>query len=259
MLVCLLTALPALGHEFWIEPQEYQVETGAEIVANLRNGQNFAGIDLAYFERRTVRFDLVQDGATTPVEARMGDVPALRTRATAEGLMVIVHQTAPATLTYKEWEKFAKFAAHKDFPDIRARHAARGLPETGFTESYSRFAKALVAVGDGQGSDIRTGMETEFVVLTNPYTAEPGTPIEVLVLYAEAPRTNAQVEIFDRSPDGTVTVTTTRTNAEGVASVPVIPGHDYLLDAVVLRPAPKGGEAVWETLWASTSFSVPAR
>ena len=55
----------------------------------------------------------------------------------------------------------------------------------------------------------------------------------------------------------TVTVTTTRTDTAGKARIAVAAGHEYLLDAVVLRPAPEGAKAVWETLWAALTFAVP--
>jgi hypothetical protein len=79
--------------------------------------------------------------------------------------------------------------------------------------------------------------------------------------YQGAPRVDAQVEVFDRAPDDTVTITLHRTDAAGLATVPVLAGHEYLFDAVVLRRAPDPGDdpnaPVWETLWAALTFAVP--
>jgi uncharacterized GH25 family protein len=258
LLACFCMAgAPGSAHEFWIEPTRFQVETGGDLIAHLRNGQMFSGGAQAYFAKRTARFDLIQDGRVTPVQGRMGDVPALQATAPDDGLVVIVHQTAPSDLTYTDWDMFQAFSEHKDFPDIRARHLSRGLPTQGFVETYTRFAKALVGVGTGAGADTATGMETEFVARANPYADDLGRGFPVTLLYQGAPRGDAQVEVFDRAPDGTVTVTLTRTDADGQATIPVAPRHTYLLDAVVLREAPIGGTAVWETLWASLSFAVP--
>lgn len=257
LFIALITPALAIAHEFWIEPEEYQVDKGQAITAHFRNGEGFKGVSLGYFSRQSRRFDLAQDGTALPIAARMGDVPALTSLpAPAPGLAAILHETAPSTISYKTWEKFAKFAAHKDFPDIRARHLARGLPEAGFTETYFRFAKALIAVGNGAGHDRAWGMETEFVALTNPY-ADALPFVDVQILYQGAPRADVQIEVFERSPLGPVTVTLTRSDAAGKARIPVKPGHEYLLDAVVLRPAPAGGEPVWETLWAALTFAVP--
>lgn len=253
----ILTALPAVAHEFWIEPSPYQVQSGAQLTADFRNGQNFEGSAYAYFPGRTERFDLIRNGQAQPYAGRMGDLPALQTDAGADGLLVIVHQTGPSAIKYSEWEKFRAFVAHKDLAGVLGRHRARGLPETGFKETYTRYAKALVGVGRAEGADAPTGMETEFVALANPYTDDLTAGFPVRVLYRAAPRADAQIEIFERAPDGTVAVTTTRTDAQGRAVIPVRAGHEYLLDAVVMREAPPGDEPVWESLWAAMTFALP--
>lgn len=254
--IWLVSSFQTLAHEFWIEPEEYQIQPRAPLSADLRNGQEFKGINLPYFNRNTERFEMIREGHSEPVTSRMGNIPALETTAGEPGLLVLLHETAPATLTYDDWDTFARFIAHKDFGDIESRHTARGLPRVGFREIYRRFAKALVAVGDGSGSDSASGMETEFIALTNPYTSTDDT-ITVQLLYQDAPRKDAQVEVFDKAPDDTVTITYLRTDQNGEVTVPLTPGHRYLLDAVVLREAPQGSEAVWESLWAALTFARP--
>ena len=230
-------------------------------MADLRNGQGFSGVSLAYFDKRFQRFDLIQGTHATPVQGRMGDVPALQTTAPGDGLLVIVHQTAPKVLTYATWEKFAKFASHKGFADIKARHRARGLPDAKFAETYTRYAKALVGVGSTKvstkGGDAPTGMETEFIALSNPYSDDLTQGMSVQLLYQGAPRAEAQIEVFDRSPNKEVTISLHITDTNGQALIPVQAGHTYLFDAVVLREAPASTKPVWETLWAALTFAVP--
>jgi uncharacterized GH25 family protein len=254
-----LTASHSLAHEFWIDALKYQVETTENVQGNFKNGQSFEGTTLAYFENRTVRYEAFPNGQSTAVTGRMGDTPALNLDPQPEGLLVVIHQTVPSKLTYSDWAKFQKFADHKDFPDIGARHDALGFPRDKFRESYSRFAKVLIAVGDGEGADSFKGIETEFVALTNPY-ADPLTEgMAVQLFYQNEPRADAQVEVFDRAPDGSVTVSLHRTDEAGIARVPVTAGHAYLFDAVVLRPSARDDGTVWETLWAALTFAVPAR
>lgn len=243
----------ACAHEFWIEAPQWQVAPGATLTASLRNGEDFKGIELAYFESRIARFELVQEGRRAPVTGRMGDRPALSVPVSSPGLIVAAYESVPQSLTYAEWPKFAAFAAHKDFVDIATRHDARGLAREGFRERYTRHVKALFAAGDGAGADSALGLETEFVALTNPYTA--AGPVAVQLLYQGAPRADAQIEVFARAPGGEVTITTTRTDAQGQAEIAVSPGHAYLLDAVVLRPGT--GDVAWETLWAAMTFAIP--
>ena len=260
--VLLLTGTAAVSHEFWIEPKEYVLDPGAPLDAALLNGQNFEGISLAWFDHRFSRFETAQGDTRTAVAGRIGDTPALQgTAPEEEGLLVILHETTPSTLTYTDWEKFLAFAAHKDFPNAARDHVAAGWSQEKFRESYTRHAKALVAIGAGEGDDRAYGMETEFVALTNPYASGFDGQMRLRVMYRDTPRADAQVEIFDRDPDGDVTVSLTRTDAAGEATVQVTPGHSYLFDAAVLRPGPEAGTSerapVWETLWAALTFAVP--
>lgn len=257
----LLPALPASAHEFWIDAERHAVAPGEPLVARLKVGQAFEGVEMSYLPQTFRRFDLVQGDVTGAVEGRMGDRPALNTPASGEGLAVAVHVTTDNVLSYDEFEKFRAFVEHKDAEWTLQAHAARGLPETGFREAYSRYAKALFAVGDGAGADREFGLETELVALANPYVDEIGGGVPVRLLYKGAPRADAQVEVFEMAADRSVEITLVRTDGDGVAIVPVRPGYRYMLDAVLLRE-PEGDIAdrpgvVWESLWANLTFAVP--
>jgi len=137
---------------------------------------------------------------------------------------------------------------------------ARGVPETGCREVYSGYGKSLIAVGGGSGQDRAVGLKTEIVALANPYTDDLSGGFPVRVLFDGAPRADVQVEVFDRGPDGQVGVALYRTDAAGETVLPVQAGHEYLVDAVLLRAvAPLADDdPVWESLWASLTFMVPA-
>lgn len=189
----------------------------------------------------------------------MGDKPAIQTQAPGRGLLTLVHVTNSNFLTYTEWQKFLNFVAHKDFSGLPQAHLDRALPQTKFRESYYRHVKSLIAVGDGTGADRAIGLRAELVALQNPYQPFTGA-LPVQILFENTPRADAQLEVFEMSADGTVTVTTTRTDETGVAQVPVKPGHSYLLDAVVLLDTGnddvKNGP-VWESHWAALTFQIP--
>ena len=158
-------------------------------------------------------------------------------------------------------QKFLNFVAHKDFPGLPQAHEDRGLPPKGFQESYRRFVKSLIAVDGGTGADRVVGLETEIVALLNPYTDDLSDGMPVRVLYQNAPKANAQVEVFDRAPGGNVSVAIYTTDAEGRAVIAVQPGHEYLVDSVVLRSTGNddfNAGPVWESLWAPLTFAVPA-
>lgn len=255
-----LTAQAALAHETWIEPRSYQVAPDQTLEADLRNGENFSGFRLAYVPPKQVRLDIAAGGSVTPIDGRMGDIPAISVPAPPEGLVVLAYVSTQNILRYTEAEKFVNFTTHKDFPWALERHRDRGLPDVDFREGYIRHAKALVAVGHGAGQDSELGLEAEFVALDNPYLPDFDGGMDVKLLYQGAPLPDTQIEVFDRAPDGTVSTFLSRTDGDGLATVPVLPQHTYLLDAVVMRePAPevaKRDDIVWQSLWADLTFTV---
>ncbi len=260
-LVFALLSGPASAHEFWLEPLAYQVPADGRLEAEIVNGQFFDGVKLAYIPRRIANYVVFAAEAAKPVEMRIGDTPGLQQDPLAEGLNIVAYQSTVSTVDYADWDKFERFVEHKGFGDVLTRHQARGLPEINFAEAYTRFSKTLIGVGNAAGADRRTGLETEIVALTNPYTDDLSGGMRVQVFYRNDARADTQVEIFEKAADGTVVITTTRTDPNGIATIPVKAGHTYMLDAVVLREptveltAATGG--VWETLWANLTFGVP--
>jgi len=259
LFVLLSVALPVSAHEFWISPKDYTVAPGEQVVADIRVGQNFKGGAYSFVPGKIVRFDLVQGDNVTPVTGVVGDRPAMTMKAPAEGLVIAVHQTTDYFLTYTDPEKFVNFVTHKDFDGVLEEHKARGLPDSGFRERYSRFGKSLIAVGGGEGADRVVGMETEIVALANPYTDDLSAGLPVQVFYQGAVRASVQVELFAKAPDGTVAITQYTTDEEGRVSLPVLPGHEYLVDSVVMRALEKTADKdpAWESLWASLTFRIP--
>lgn len=249
------------AHELWIEPLDFTPVANGLVAAKLVNGEFFDGVTLAYFPNRIARFDLYLGDMTTPVENRMGSSPALMMRVPGEGLVVAAYQSQPSRLAYDDWETFVTFTEHKDLGDAAALQAARGFAEADVTEGYVRFSKSLIGVGGAAGSDLIVGFEAEIVALANPYTDDLTGGFPVQLWYQGALLPDFQIEVFARAPDGTITDTVVRTDADGTALVPVTAGVDYMLDAVILRePTPallEGMDVMWESLWANLTFAVP--
>ncbi|MCO6384279.1 DUF4198 domain-containing protein [Oceanicola sp. 502str15] len=258
--LCLMAALPAQAHEFWISPDTYRVPSGGTLRAEFRVGQGFKGAGYVFVPGRSERFELVTPEGTSEVTPRVGDRPALNLPSPAEGLNVVVHETADLVVNYKDMDAFRRFLEHKDWAGLETVHAERGLPMETFSESYRRYAKSLMAAGDGAGTDRAMGLEIEIVAVKNPYTDDLSEGMVVDVIYDGAARADAQVEIFDKPPEGDVVVSHVRTDATGRAVFPVQAGHEYLVDSVVIRATDNDDAAagpVWHSLWASLTFEVP--
>lgn len=263
ILALLLTLVftSAQAHEFWLSPLDYAVPVGAPVVADIRVGENFSGSAYVWLGRNVAASALVQGETVKAARSRLGDLPALHYGDLEEGLAVLVHASRHTRLVYDSWEEFAKFASEVDETWAIAAHEARGLSRDEVTEGFARYAKSLVAVGDGAGADRFFGMPMEIVALANPYTDALPDGLLVQVLREGEPFGDKQLQIFSRSSSGEVLSSTVRTDAEGGAIVPLRPGAEYLLSSVLLREAPElvaGSLSVaWESQWASLTFRVP--
>jgi uncharacterized GH25 family protein len=256
----LVSSQIASAHEFWISPKSYSVGAGATVEADLRIGQNFEGGSFPYIPADFDRFEMVQGKDVVSVRSRIGDRPALNQDLPSSGLWIIVHETTDQRLTYKDRETFVNFVTHKDLAGTLEAHDARGLPEFGFVENYRRFAKSMVAVGGYEGADREVGLRTELIAESNPYDPAYSGVMAVRLLFEGQPRVDVQIEVFERAPNGQVSIGTTRTDTSGRAQISTKPGHEYLVDAVKMLPLEgdaSGIQAVWYSLWASLTFSVP--
>ena len=249
----------AYTHELWLEPTRFHLNTNEMLEVNIKLGEKLQGATLPFLPASFEEFYWIQNGDKKLIKSRLGDRPAFSAPVSEDGLISIIYVSKVSTLRYQTFEKFEKFAQSKDLGPVRQLHVEHGFSENQFSEIYSRFAKAIVSVGSGLGKDRSFGLTTEFILLNNPYENKNENFVELKLLYEGTPRSNAQIEIFERSDDGNVKITTTKTLSNGIAEVPIKPGSEYLFNAVKLRRAEANApqNAVWETLWASLMVKIP--
>lgn len=250
------------AHEVWIAPTDWTPSVGEDITTDIKNGHDFVGVDLPWNADSAVRAELWTQDSVTQIDGRLGDRPAITTQAASDGLATIVYQSTYRNIVYATYEKFAGFVTGKGYASVLEDHAERRLPEAPIKEAYVRFAKSLIAVDGMDGADEERGLELELVALANPYMPEV-EELTVQLLYRSKPFVDNQVTVFERDVDGTVTTQVMRSDAQGQVQFPLRPGVTYLVDSVVVREpsrelvaASRG--AVWESLWTSLTFQVPA-
>lgn len=256
--VALISPFAADAHEFWIDPSEPRLAPGGVLQAELRVGAQLKGDAFPYLPDRFRSFLVLDGGATRPVRAAIGDLPAVRVPVGGPGLVRIVYHSLPSELRHEDFAKFADYAREEGLDDLVARHRRRGLPETGFVELFSRCAKALVAVGAGAGEDAPVGLPLEIVVESNPYRLGPADPVAVRLLWHGKALPGAQLSVFRRRPDGGLEVRRLRVDADGRAAVAAGAGF-FLISAVhAVEPDPALAArtgAAWHSFWASATFT----
>jgi hypothetical protein len=254
-------ALPALSHEYWIEAQKFHPASVQELTADLRVGSNLSGEVFPWLKQSFASVSLSPpEGDPIPLSGRAGDLPALRFTPLSEGLHRIAVETTPSFVIFDKPETFPSYVAYEGFPEVLDQHRARGLPETGFGERFTRNARALLQIGaveEGQ-SDAPSGLPLELVAEGNPYA--PGlTEIAVRLTWQGDPLAGTQVALFHAAPDAArpadVTRTLFRTDADGRVIVPIMGSGLHLLSAVRIEPVEDSAAAAWQSWWASLTFA----
>jgi primary-amine oxidase len=245
----------AAAHEFWVAPQSYSVQPGDRIVTSLRVGNMMRGTDLPYLSHNFHSFTITTPNGTQDVESIEGDTPAHSYTADVPGLHVTAYHSTAKEVTYDDWETFRKYLAHEGLEEIEQAHHARGLPDSGFKETYTRYAKALIQVGPvgEQDRDTPQGLPLELVTEDNPYLPGLDT-MRVTLLSSGKPVAGRQIAVFRY--DGEVSRSVVTTDVHGRASIPVASGGKFLLNATDLQPV-EDGEVVWASYWASLTFGLP--
>ncbi len=258
IVAALLIALPAQAHEFWFEPVKYRLSEGEKIVAVAINGENFKGSEMSYSQRGYSRSGVVSASGEASLPGKTGDRPAIQVRPTGPGLNIVWHQSTANSLTYATMEKFERFLRGKHLEAALEVHRAKGMPEEKIREAYFRYAKTLVAVGNGEGADRAVGLPYELVALDNPYTHSGDIRFQVLSRGKPVP--NAPAFVFHKPSPSSVEKLDFVTDAKGQFTVPRRGGGEFMVNAVEIREAEgrlkETMNAHWVTLWASLTYEL---
>lgn len=262
LLLAPLWTSSAGAHEFWLEPlpAAMTMEPGGTLEAHIKVGTMLEGETYAFLPDRFHHFLVIDGGEARQLRSVLGDLPAVRETLLSDGIATLVYASRPSRLVHDDPALFQVFLEEEGLDGVLERHRARELPERGFAELFSRDAKALVAVGSGEGADRAIGLPHEIVLETNPYTAPRDATLTARLLWQGLPAADTQIAIFRRAPDGEVSVIRLRTDPDGRVSFTAGPGF-YLLSAVRMLEASPAEQAatgaVWHSIWASSTFSRP--
>jgi len=246
------------AHELWVDPEIASANMQTKIAAHVRVGQNFRGPKQYYIPEDINETYITDVAGRTDLKGIIGDELIFDRLAKHPGLQILTYHSNPLKLTYKKFEKFEKFVTGKGLNWVLDEHKKRGLPELGFYESYTRYAKALVTRGSTAGSDKQTGLMFELIALKNPYefkNSDAENMLPVKLIWKGKPFANSQISVFENTGDE-VKSTHIRTNEAGIANLPITQNASYLLNSVQMTAELPETGVVWKSHWASLTFTV---
>lgn len=261
--VLLLAPLPAIAHDFWLQPHAFAVAPGGSTSMMILVGHGENRQKSLITADRVTRFTATT--ATGQIdrraELRMGDANADSVlRFAKPGLQVLSFSTNG---TYSELPglRFTDYLKAEGLVlAINLRRQSRQTDAPG-REVYSRCAKSLVQVGSyAKGDDAvatrATGLALEIVPDLNPYAPGFRGILPVHVYYQGKPLAGATVKLnnldFDARP-----VETLLTDAQGRATVHFPHLGLWQMNVIWTQPI-KDPKADFMTTFSSLTFGYSA-
>jgi Domain of unknown function (DUF4198) len=247
----------AIAHEFWLDPVSYTPAVGATVPIVFRIGSDFHGDTFPYIRALDQHFSVTNAGGATKPETLDGDDPATEVEFAKKGLTIIAHQRGPEDVQFKTMAAFEENLREEGLERLIEEHKRAGKPTADIRELYTRYAKALVQVGGGTGSDKALGLPYELVAESDPYTHPAGQPFAVRFLRDGMPLAGALVKCFQRDKPDSVAPKPQeiRTDANGRAACDISKSGEHMISTVHMVSGTAADKADWISHWATLSFA----
>jgi hypothetical protein len=253
------------AHDFWIEPSAFRMAAGTPLSIALRVGEHFNGDAVPRQAAMVERFVIAGPDGVRDVMGREGSDPAGLTSLASPGVYVIGYRSRPKSVEL-EAAKFEQYLREEGLERIIDQRKQAGRANAPGIEIFSRCAKAIVtttatatAGASDRGAMTAMTLKDQTLGLRLELIAEqltPGKPATFRLLYEGLPLEGALVVAI--SKDAPLQKLTARSNKAGRVNFMLPNGGVWLLKAVHMTPAPRETAAEWESLWASTTFELPA-
>jgi len=255
------TPLPALAHDYWLEPARFVVRRGDAVDVGLFVGDGFVADT-----ERPLQIDKTKSLRLVTREREV-DLLANATEGARPVVDDLVLDAAGPVLFAMErkWvdihlpdEKFTAYLEHEGLKEVAARRDREGHREIE-RECYTRAVKALVAVDAKRAEGLHDrvlGHKIEILLLDDPFALDVGDRLRAELRFRGKPLARVNITAYVREPGGEVTSRRVRTDARGRAGFPVERVGVWALRTVHLVPCAGCGYADWESYWTSFTFAI---
>jgi uncharacterized GH25 family protein len=250
----------ALGHDFWVQPRDYWTTPDRSAPYQLLVGHGASRQRSPITAGRIVRFVAVgPSGAVTDLRGSLHLGAAAddgSVRLLERGTYVFALQTddrARSELPAIRFNDYLRFEGLT--PALEDRRRRHRMDAAG-TESYSRQAKVIVAVGAPGANAWVTkplGLPLEIVTEVNPYTTPAAASLPVRVYSSGRPLAGALVMLTDLANDADPREAHS-TDASGRATFAMPKQGNWVLNVVWTKAAPRSSDVDYQTIFSSLSF-----
>jgi uncharacterized GH25 family protein len=254
-LVLLLSGL--FAHDFWLIPQKFRSNPGETLVISANTGMDFPNSLSAAAPDRVDQFFVVGETGKTDIKDYKPEANSLTARVHCEkpGTYLVGAALKPneIRLTAAEFNEYLQVDGLSAMLELRKKEGILGKDSVEF---YSKYPKTVLQVGDrlDETPTKPVGLTLEIIPQVNPYRLKLGDNLAVAVLFRGKPLPNAEIA-WGYPGLGDKFAGSTKTNAQGKASVPLVKAGPYIIRLTHMEWV-KLPTHEWESFWTSLTFEV---
>lgn len=258
LLLVLALCPPAFAHEFWLEPEPFEIKRDEPVKLAIRVGENFSGVRWTPKSNRLSRLTMIganEKRDLTPALEKAAD--GLAAPAPPPGTTIVALSTDDKFIEIAP-EKFTQYLIEDGLDAALAWRAAHGAADRPGREFYRREAATLLQIGAPTEPRLdATGFDLQLLPARNPFEAHAGETLRVQVMWRGAPLANALVQRWTRGAgkDGGVDVEKARSDSQGFVSFE-LPAGETMLSAVHMYENEDKKAADWRSVWGNLTFHV---
>ncbi len=251
-----VSLLVIFGHNLWLVGKNEQ--TRIRIEAN--TGDHFPESDSAVKPERVADFRVISSDGFTPItdyrveeNSLVADVPTENDKSFCVALALHAH---PITL---EAVKFAGYIKEENAEEFVKRNFVVEDTTEPQRESYTKFAKVLVASGEERTNDISNliaGHRLEIVPQIPASGIGDNRMLPVQVLFEGKPIEGLRVTSGCEELNGGRYLSHALTDENGMANVVVPESGHWFARTHFIRPHLDKENFDWESFWASVTFRI---
>lgn len=239
------------AHEFWIEPRFEKGPNGPMLRPVVKIGEMLDGVQYRFEPRAFARALWVGPEKAEDLSNQPLANGPLTLDPQGDGLHVLAVESFPNRHVYVSEDDFKEHLATIGQADTSVAKLARLSADGRVIESYRRFSKTLIPIGQPRGVDQRVGLDSEWVQEGSGFRLYSGDvaveqhPVSLICRATDAP--SASSALLHTDADGLV-----RLDQNGDARC--------VLNAVIMSIEPDGSlSSDWVSVYFGTPLTVPGR
>ncbi len=244
------------AHDLWIVPGRFHLKPGESLRIFLNSGDEFPKSDSLLGEFRIASFNQYSATEQIPLTGFLADGKSLTAemKAPSRGTVVLGLATKPRLVRLKA-DEFNEYLKEEGLLRVLEQRERRGETADAVVERYTKWAKAILAVGEGDDSwQKNTGMRIEIVPEYDPCGIKVGEALSVRVFFDNKPLSGST--LVGARAGGPPRELEAVTDDEGRARLTISEAGRWYIRTIHMIRLVDDPETQWESFWTTLTFEV---